>query len=167
MADIVVPQTSYVMEPGRAYAGMIADSAVVRDIVSRLVETSGGFGAGLFLSKGTDKRNQAILPVATGGISAGLLGVSVFQTMRESTTPRYKLKDSVPVMRKGRIWVLIAANIDEDDDVFIEHSGADAGKIRPTANSGSATAVPNGAVKVIQAGTTTGDGIACVEVNLP
>src|SRR5688500_3155125 len=100
-------QTSYVFEPAIAVEGMIADSAN-RDIISRLLESTVA-DAGLFVVKGT-ATDQAKLPGSAGDVTNLVLGVLVFEPMRETTgtANRFKATDAVPIMRHGRIWVKVA-----------------------------------------------------------
>jgi hypothetical protein len=158
---VQIPQTTYSDFPAQAVAGQIADLSPTHTI-SRLAE--GPIGAGCFVAKGTS-RDQTLLPAAGTDVSAHLDGVAIYTALKEpyTSTAQYKATDSVPVLRKGPIWVQVAVVAVTDDSVpYIYHTGSNAGKIRGTTD-GSATVAPSG-VKVIQ-GAAPG-GLALVELNL-
>jgi hypothetical protein len=160
-------QTTYVLEPSFGVGGLIADSAF-RDVQTRILEQSGGAAPGRLLVKGT-ATDQAKLPTASADVTNDALGFLALSPMMEPnaypipTAVIWQDKDAVPVLGKGRIWVPVtgAAALD-DGQVFVIHSGTDAGTIRGTADA-SATVL--GSAKVIR-GASIG-AVALVEINLP
>lgn len=162
--SIQIPQTSYDLYPAAGYAGQIADLGAFTEKVSGLAQVA--LDAGLFLVKGTAS-NQVKLPTATGEVTNNLKGVAVYQSLRMPTggANRYAIGDSLPVLRKGRIYVpVISVAVTDDMVPYIVHTGGDAGKIRGDNAASNATAAPSG-VKVI-IGAAAG-GLAVVEINLP
>jgi hypothetical protein len=164
---ITVPQTAYSLEPAVAYAGMIADMSP-RTVLSRLLETAAGAGAGLFLVDGTDPFTQCALPAATADVTNKLMGVSILQLMKAPTgsSPAYAQKDSVSIGRIGCYWCVVGPDglTAGDPTLFVVHSGANAGQVQGTAGGDTkATAIPNGAAKCLMVSGT----IALIQVNLP
>jgi hypothetical protein len=99
-------QTTYttVMRPG--LAGLKADMTP-ETIVTGIAETAIGFGVAVF--QGTGDRQ---VRVANG--TALLVGISMWDQgvghLTPPTTPdSFVIGDDVPVMKKGRIWVLATA----------------------------------------------------------
>ncbi len=163
---IQIPQTSYSAAPAVAVPGFMADSDPSRSVVTGYVETAGGLEAGRFVKRGTRYR-QVLALAAAADVTNLLRGVTVWENIRQPSTPQFLAKEPVGVMRKGRIWVLTAGTDTADSGpCFIIHSGADAGKVAGAAGGGpDATVVPNGAARIIK-GAAVGQ-LSLVEVNLP
>jgi hypothetical protein len=103
----------------------------------------------------------------TSDLAAQFLGI-----LRHSSQPPrtsdglngYAANDAVAVVRQGRIWVPISANVSEGDAAYIDFTAA-GGEGKFT----NVTTAPNvGPVGVFRAdAVTTGLGLAKLEVNLP
>lgn len=157
-----IPQLSYANLPPVGYAGQLADLmwGAHRDSQATEVDLDAGLFVVLGASYGLCK-----LPTATGQVTNNLQGVALYEAIKEPylTTARFKAKDMISVLRKGRVWVVVGAVAVTDDSIpYIVHTGADAGKVRGTTDAG-ATLAPSG-VKVLQ-GAAAG-GICKLEVNL-
>ena len=98
-------QTSYTTSHSAAYAGMIADLQP-HDIVSKVCETAAGIAFGVVVSPGTSD-NEAII----GGDATGI-GITVRDLAREgaasTAATAYARYETMGVMRKGYMWVVIA-----------------------------------------------------------
>lgn len=164
------PQTAFTAEPAVAFAGQIADlGSLSHDMtISRLLETVAGCDAGLFVVTGTDAETQCALPAAAADVTDKVLGVAVLKTMKEpdASGVLYQAKDCIPIARRCRIWVKVGPDgiTPGDSELFVVHSGVDAGKVQSVAGAGpDATAIPNGAAKCLK----VSGSIAQIDLNLP
>ncbi len=148
--------------------GAIADASS-RDILSRLVEASAGLKPGRVVTKGTATR-QVRVPVLTGEVTGGVvMGISVYDAGREpgGTNGEYEQYEVVPVLRRGRVWMLAEDAVAEGGAVFVRFTSAGAeedGRVRSDADGGDAVALPGA---VYRSTTTTTDQLVLVEINLP
>ena len=152
-----MPQTVHTIDMNMARAGLVADSGMVQDTISRLAEDAAGAKAGTFVVPGTNPETQAVAPTATLEISSGVgLGVVMYDASKEPATSgpalaagnEYDATDMLPVVSKGRIWVLCDANavIVPNTPAFVRHvagPGEVLGAFREDADAGDATALPN------------------------
>lgn len=151
-----MPQTVTQIDMNVARSGLVADSGIVQDTISRLAEDAGGAKAGTFVVPGTNAETQAIAPTATLEISSGTgLGVVMYDASKEPATGaalalgnEYNAEDMLPVVSKGRIWVLCdaAATIVANTPAFVRHvagAGEVLGAFREDTDGGDATALPN------------------------
>lgn len=90
-----------------AHAGMIAESQVVRDVASKVVETA-AVGFGLAVGAGTADGSAKL----AGG---GYVGVTVADKTRAAD--QYAVGEVAGVMRKGTIWVTADGAVDPTDTV--------------------------------------------------
>jgi hypothetical protein len=136
-------QTAYTDSPAIAIAGMIVDSTLYRDVLTRVVEDAAGIPPGVAVVKGTSDA-QVKVPTATGQVTGGtLIGVTVYLAMRSPGV--YERYAQVPVMRKGRIWVQVEEAVVEGDAVFVRFAagtGTQLGAFRKTADTATAVALP-------------------------
>ena len=99
-------QTSVTQYGAAAFAGMLADNGFT-DKMSFSVETAVGFG--LPVALGTNKERQ-IIPLTTSvGQAALAYGVTLASHVVEQTSggvAQYAAKDTAPVLKKGRVWML-------------------------------------------------------------
>lgn len=101
-------QTSYTATMRPAIAGMKGDMRP-EDIVSRIAETTIGFGVAAY--QGTGDRQ-----VRTANGTAVLVGVTLIDQgvvhLTPPTTPdQFTATDDVPVLKKGSVWVLAGATV--------------------------------------------------------
>lgn len=98
-------QTTVTQYGVAASAGMLADNGYT-DKMSFSVETAVGFG--LPVALGTNKERQ-IVPLTTSvGQAALAYGVTVAAHVVEQSSAgvaQYAVKDTAPVLKKGRIWM--------------------------------------------------------------
>lgn len=142
-------QTAYTDFPEQAREGFPADVGL-RDIVSRIAEVEIKFGKLVVATVGQSE-DLAKVPTATGDISTvGLVhGVAMADTSIETadgaTYGSFPVDAAVPVIRKGRIWVLAEDEVtDVDAAVFVRHAVPGAtglGSFRTDADGGNATAL--------------------------
>lgn len=91
-----------------AYAGMIAESQIVRDVASKVVTTAAvpfGVAVGAGATDGS---------VRLGG--TGYIGITVADKTREAD--EYAVGEMAGVMRKGTIWVEVGAAVTPGDTVY-------------------------------------------------
>lgn len=181
-----MPQTTHAIDMPVARAGLFADSALMRDVISKLCEDAAGAGAGTFVAPGTDAENQAVVPTTAAEITDGDgWGVVMYDASKEPAKTaaavaagnEYDIEDMLPVADKGRIWVRCddAAVIVANTPAFVRFAagagGTVLGRFREDADTASAAALPNAVfrsshrdVDFDQAGTQR---IALVEILLP
>lgn len=97
-------QTSYNINQGKAYAGLIYAQAP-HDIVSSLVETVAGIGFGVAVSRGTDKERQVVV----GGTD--FCGITIRSLDKEGAANtgaiQWNETESAGILREGYIWAVI------------------------------------------------------------
>lgn len=168
----------------QAHPGLVADAGIVQDVISRLVEDAAGAKVGTLLVPGTDAENQAVAPTVNTEITDGdALGVVMYDASKMPATSaaaiaagnEYDDEASVPLVQKGRIWVLCdaAATIIANTPAFVRHVAAGAevlGAFRQDADGTDASALPNAVFRsahqdvVFQTDTYR---VALCEINLP
>jgi hypothetical protein len=187
-------QTSYTKIPGQSFQGMLSDSTGVRDIVSAayaaLAAGSAEFGLAMVNVAGHDnqaepqsnsvtqaiKNRQVALPTDVIA-NQPLLGVGVSRFIAPGSAAEHAFTGeqgiadthTVDVLRKGRIWVPTETAVDPTQPVYYRYS-ANGGNTKlgywsKTSDVGHNSQVPNGAA--VWVSTTTGAGLAELEINLP
>jgi hypothetical protein len=156
-------QTSVTVNPAVAIEGQMADSGDT-DVISRLAVISTVPGR-LVAFKTGDADNQARHPDATGQVTAQALGIPVYDGMHP-TNP-YAIGDMVPVLKRGRIWVLPEEAVTPASPVFVRFADGTVvshnGGFRTSADTATAVALPT-----CRFLTSGGPATLCVlEVNLP
>lgn len=160
-------QTSYQVNQDVAFAGLVAESQSPVDILSRQnPAVAVPYGVGVV--QGTLDAD-VIVPTATAMITDGrFIGVAVSeQTVVSSasgTAANYPLNSSVPVLRKGRVWVTVEEAVTPVSPVFCRFatgSGTVLGAFRASADTATAVAVPR-ARYMTSAGI---GGLAVLELN--
>jgi len=156
-----MPQLSYDIEMQKAIPGMVSDLRP-KTIESRAAEVDIDFG--LALVRGTDPAKQVKIPTA----SAKFFGVSAERYYLEQDLATnqglYKEGESVPILRKGRLWVHIDQDVAIDDPVYFRHTGGDEGYFRKDADTANADLIPQA---IFASAGTAADGKAEIEINLP
>lgn len=164
MGTDIFPQTAVVQYPDAAFPGQLFDPGQA-DIVSGSVSESAGVEAGIAVILDTP---QSMLPGYTDKVkypvdaNSVIYGFTVLQVMKQPSSPRFALHDTVAIVRKGRIWTSVASTVNQGDDVYVTFSGTK-GQIRPDA--GANAAVRARGAKVLR-GASTG-GVALVDCNFP
>lgn len=175
-------QTLYAQDMPLAKAGLVADSRLVKDTISRLAEDAAGARAGTLVVRGTDAEVQAVAPtVAPTNFTA--LGVVELDSSKEPAATaaakaadnEYDVEQALPILRVGRIWVLCdaTATITAGSAAFVRHVAAGAevlGAFRQDADGTDAAQLTNamfvsGHKDVNFQGDT--QRIALLELNLP
>lgn len=151
-------QLSYSMNMAAAIAGTLYDDSP-KVVDSLLAEGTIGLGMGVIA--GTNPQTQAIVPSAT--FSAGFKGVAMYQVKEQNDdgTVTYTAKDTVPVVRKGRVWVNVTGAVTAETPAFLTFSGDDAGKWAGVAGTGPLAVAVTGAKFIT---STTAAGLAVVEL---
>ena len=153
-------QTSVTQYGAAAFAGQLADNSFT-DKMSFSVETAVGFG--LPVALGTNKERQ-IVPLTTSvGQAALAYGVTVASHVVEQTSggvAQYAAKDTAPVLKKGRIWMLT-------DDAVVAGAVANlklsSGLVTDEAVAGGIEAFTQFSARFITG--TTASGLAIVEID--
>lgn len=180
------PQTTHAINMPVARGGLVADSGLVQDTISRLAEDAAGALAGTFLVPGTDAEAQAIVPTTAGEVTDGDgLGVVMYDASKEPARTaaaiaagnEYDVEDSLPIYDKGRIWVRCddAATIVANTPCFVRFAQLTTptgvlGAFREDVDTADAAALPGAFFRsahrdvVFQSGTQR---VALVEINSP
>jgi len=169
----------------QAHPGLVADSGIVQDTISRLVEDAAGALSGTFLVPGTDAENQALVPTSAAEITDGDgLGVVMYDASKapaataaaQAADNDHDVEQSVPLVQKGRVWVICdaGATITANSQAFVRYAtgagGTRLGVFREDDPGSEAAALPNGVFRsahqdvVFQADTYR---VALLEINLP
>lgn len=151
-----------------ALAGMVADGAgSPHDIVSRAnIVDEIPFGVAVADIAGDEDTIE--LPTSSG---AKICGIAVRDLKVEegqaSIDNAYPANSKCAVMKKGRIWVIVEKAVTVDDSVFVRHTAnggnTQLGAFRDDSDTNRALQIVN--ARFIT--STTGAGIAIVEINLP
>lgn len=165
-------QLSYSIDMAVGRVGAIADSAMVQDIESR-INTAAEVKFGCVVTRGASP-DEIVHPDAAGEITSELLvrGIVVatheLESKQDSATPGYPAKSVVPVMRKGRIWVLAEDTITEGTSTVNARFAANGGNtqlgaLRGAADSTFTAVLPKAKWKT----STSGSGqLAILEIDL-
>lgn len=170
-----IPQTLYPLAFTVGIAGQVVDSAMGTEIVSRVVAAGANIPAGSFTVRSSTD-GLVKLPTSAAEMQRPE-GVALYQPGRRPGSYGSALPDGstlpegVPVLRKGRIWVYSEVLVTKGDPVFVRHTvhgGLSVlGVFRNDADTvtGSDTAAQLDGAEF--AATTTGSGLAPIDVNLP
>jgi len=146
-----------------AVKGGLADSAF-HDIVGRNAAVDINFGLGLIK---TATEGLVALPSATGFKLAGIAIQSLKDIPRATGIALYEADEEFPMIKKGRIWVYSEVAINPTQPVFMRHTTTTTelpGDFRNDADTARADDISSVAGWV---STTTGAGLALLEINLP
>lgn len=161
-------QLSYSQTMTVSVAGMLADGAgAPHDIVSRAnIVDDIPFGVAVADIAGDEGTIQ--LPASSGAKICGIAQRSL--TVEEnaaSVENAYPAKSMCAVVKKGRVWVTVEKAVTVDDSVFVRHTAnggnTQKGAFRDDNDSGNALQITN--ARFIT--STSGAGLAVVEINLP
>lgn len=121
---------TYGFELDVAQAGQLADMGLDRRVDSFAAEADVAFGQAV--KRGTDPEKQCE-PI--GADADDFLGVALFTHTREqgfdraatpaSTGSKYLVSDTVSVLRKGRVYVNAAGEVNPDDDAYVDPATAE------------------------------------------
>lgn len=161
MSQTAAPQINMT----KGYTGQLADSHAPKDVVSGKA-TAAAIKFGYLAVIDTANGDGAVMPPAvTGDITNKTVGIVMASQSLESSLsgdPQYGRYSAVPVLRRGRVWVSVENAVAEGGLVYARHT-ADFGRFRADTDTGAATLVPGAVYRT----STTGAGLAVVEINLP
>jgi hypothetical protein len=160
-------QTTYSTNSQIAVPGQIDQTFEAREIVSRLTNAAVPMGRGVCISGTAGAKCD--LPAAAGDVTQGkVLGVVCFTPAASSTTVPAGVQASI--LRKGRAWVTVEEAVNDGDQAFLRHTthtddtpGAWRKSADTVSGSATATAVPSAYFR----SSTSGAGLALLEINLP
>ena len=146
-----------------AVKGGLADSAF-HDIVGRNAAVAINFGLGLIK---TVTEGLTALPSATGFKFEGVAVQSLKDVPRATGIALYEIDEEFPVLKKGRIWVYSEQAVNPTLAVFLRHTTTTTevpGDFRVDLDTDKADDISTVASWV---STTTGAGLALLEINVP
>lgn len=162
-------QASVGYNPAVAIEGQIADlnNVDMRSYAAGVDITNGRF----VVMGAADGRCK--LPTATGQITGGTaLGIAVYDPMKMVNWPSgvsvpYPQGTTVPIVRKGVVWVKVEEAVAPGDPVFVRFAagagGTNLGAFRKSADTATAVQYP-GAVYL---DTAAANGLARVDLSAP
>ena len=181
-----MPQTVHAIDMPEARAGLVADSGMVQDTISKLSEDAAGAGAGTFVVPGTDAEEQAVVPTTALEITTGDgWGVVRFDSSKEPAKDAAAIaagnefddEDMLPILSKGRIWVRLddGAVIVANTPAFVRFAagagGIVLGRFRQDVDTASAAALPNAVFRSSQRDVNFDQAgiqrVALIEILLP
>jgi len=118
----------------KALVGMLADNTP-NVVDSFAAEAVVHFGAGVIA--GTDPDNQVKTAVAAGKFRGVALRDHTRLTNRTTGIAEYAAKDTVSVLRKGRVWVEVTEAVVAEDAAYCDVSSTDVGKFCKTSSGGN------------------------------
>jgi len=157
-----MPQLSIAADPEIAFEGQIAYPMFPRIVMTRYVSQANGvpFGSGVVRAGADD---LVKLPTTSAEVTNSFEGFAVRQEYLETPLSGYANGSTLPVLRRGFIWVLAEAAVTAEAPVFVRFAAGTftvLGKVRGDADGAGAVAIPN--AKFIT--TLAGPGYAIVEV---
>lgn len=99
-------QTTYSGDMVKGFKGMLAEQFSMRQVDSGLVETA-ALGLGVALKEGSAD-GQYVAAAADDAV----LGISLYEPTRELASGgsyEYAVKEQMPVLKKGRVWMVAGA----------------------------------------------------------
>jgi len=153
------------MSPG--FNGMLADGyGSVRDIVTSLaVVALVGIGK-LVVTDQVNGDDAARVPASAADVNNLAKGVAFHAQSQEvsvSVNAEWPIKSAFPTLKKGRVWVSVEDAVDAGQPAFVRFQGGNEGGFRSDVDTSNAVQLQ--ASKFVT--STTGAGIAVVELNLP
>lgn len=158
-------QTTYAAGITAALEGQIADSGRT-DVTSKVAHES--ITAGRFTARQANGRVK--LPTQATDITGGVAeGFAALDTAREGAlgtggSAPWVAGDVVPVLRKGRIYVVPETAFNEGEAVHVRYGGVgDKGAVRNAAVASETAILPSAVFR----NSGSASGLAIVEINLP
>ncbi len=164
-ANFPLPQLTYSILPSQGFAGQLYDAGH-HDIITGIADED--LDAGLGVCTGDEFGGIELPATGTDVTGAQFKGVTILQVAREpgqfpATGPRYLAKDAVPILRRGRIWVMPLGDMVNDGPVYCVVASANFGRFR--GDNTNASLVPN--CYCIQGATASSGFPALISINLP
>jgi len=157
-------QLTYPQDLVNAFEGMLADTGMRNDVLSRVGEEAVSFPHGVALVAGTDPDKQVLLP--TG--AAKLVGVAVHSHANEVGADDLNLVDQgryVGALHVGRIYVKVEEAVTPASPVFVRTAagggGSQLGAFR--ASGDTATALAASGARFITSGA--GGSLVVLEID--
>jgi len=149
------------------FNGMLADGyGSVRDIVSSVaVAAPVGIGK-LVVTDQVNGDDAARLPASAADINNLAKGVAVHAQSQETTlevNPVWPLNSAFPTLQKGRIYVAVEDAVESGQPAFVRFQAGNEGGFRSDVDTANAVQLQGSKFR----SSTTGAGIAIVELNLP
>ncbi len=155
------------IEMERGFAGALAISHDPKMVLTGKLAAS-AVGLGKFVVIDQANGDDAVkLPAASADITSKLAkGFVMHAHSQESSlsgSPEWPQGYAAPILSKGQIYVEVEDAVSEGDEVFIRFQGGNEGGARSDVGGGDAVALPG----AVYRSSTTGAGLAVVELNLP
>lgn len=163
MSQTTTPSLS--MSPG--FAGQLADGyGSVRDIVTSLAVAAAVSIGKLVVTDSPNGDDAARLPASSADITNLAKGVAIHAQSQEVTNavgPEWPINSAFPTLKKGRVYVAVEDAVTAGLPVFVRFQAGNVGGFRSDVDGVNAVALPG--AKFVT--STTGAGIAIIELNLP
>lgn len=166
-----MPQTTVNQNPAVGKEGLLYDAQHAPDaLITGYVDESAGIKPGRLVIRSASGDWTGELPDGTGSLGTNVLGISAF-THKGLVNPSsednevYEDNEPLPLLRKGRIWVISEDAFTPSDPVFVRvvaGVGEELGTFRTDADTADAIAFT--AARWMTSGDAGGLGV--LEVNL-
>jgi hypothetical protein len=172
-------QLTYTQNPAVALEGALADTTTKH--ADSFIAEGSAIPAGSFVVKGTAD-HQAKLPASSAELAAGRqLGFTIYSPTREQSrnvsagfqgqisdgAVSFQERETIGVLRRGRIYAVVEDAHDFGDPVYIRHTANGGntrlGGVRTDADTANATLVPGAVIR----STGVAGALAVIEINLP
>jgi hypothetical protein len=139
-----MPQTSIAIDPDVAFEGMDAYPMLPRVVMTHYVSQVGGIPFGRALVRAGE--NTVKLPTTANELTNTFKGISWRREYSEANSEGYSNLASLPVLRRGYLWVLTEGPVTEESPVYARFAASGGntilGLFRADADSASAGLVP-------------------------
>lgn len=160
-------QTEYSINQAAGLPGQIADSAIVKDIITGINSTGKAY-FGRVVTKGAST-DEIVHPdlaaeVTNEKLVRGIIVAShEIESVRDNDAPHYPQGHACPIMRKGRVWVESETAVSEGtSDVYVRVAG-NLGKFTSTSDTTNTAVLPKAKWK---SSTSGANQLAVVEIDL-
>lgn len=150
----------------RGFAGQLADAQNPKDVLTSLAVAAAVVIGNLVVTDAPNGDDAARLPASALDITNLVKGIALHAHSQENTiaaSPSWPINAAFPTLTNGRVYVAVEDAVDAGQPVFARFQGGNEGGFRSDVDGANAVQVP----KAVFRSTTTGAGIAVVELNLP
>lgn len=170
-----MPQTSVTQAPAKAKEGLLYDPhPPTGGMLTGIVEQAAGIKPGRLCVRGAGGDFTAALPTGAGSLGVNVMGVSLFTHKALAIAPSssdnevHEDEAELPLLRRGRVWVIAEDAVDPStDSVFVRVSagagGSEIGAFRTDADTASAVALAE--ARWLTSTSGTGE-LALLEINI-
>ena len=154
------------IEMSKGISGQLASGIEPKKIATSIAKAAAMVIGRLAVYDQANGDDAVKAPAATGDITnltKGIVLLAYSQEVTDDASPVWPQNSALPVLQKGEAYVAVEDAVAAGNPVFARHAAGNLGAFRSDADGGDATLVPSAVFK----SSTTGAGIAIVEINRP